>query len=82
MVKRAASSHDASDRSPKRTQVIDILSDSDSELPNIDFSRLSALSQRARKSSPGKYITHRDSWLSKPEARGEENVDDDGEEEE
>lgn len=80
MVKRDASSQEALDRSPKRTQLIEILSDSDSELPDIGFSRLSALSQRARVSTQGKHATARDSWLVKPQARrvehGEEYDDD------
>jgi hypothetical protein len=81
MVERAASSEDALDRSPKRTQVIDILSDSDLELPNVDLPRLTALSQRARKSSPGNPMISRHSWLSKPETRGDEIEENDKEDE-
>jgi len=80
MVKRDASSQEALDRSPKRTQLIEILSDSDSELPDIGFSRLSALSQRARVSTQGKHATARDSWLVKPKARRVEDEEDEEEE--
>jgi hypothetical protein len=77
MGKRDASSQEL-DRSPERTQLIEILSDSDSELPTVGFSRLSALSQRARVSTQGKNAIARDSWLVKPDARRVDN----GEEEE
>ena len=74
MVKRDASSQDAPDRSPKRTQLlIDLVSDSESELPDIDFSRFNARSQRARQSGQGKPPVARDSWLVKPEAQRVEN---------
>jgi hypothetical protein len=70
MAKRGASSQDALERSPKRTQVIEILTDSESELPNLDFSRFNARrSQRARESTQGQPEIARDSWLVKPEAR-------------
>lgn len=81
MVKRDASSQDTLDRSPKRTQLIDLVSDSDSELPDLDFSRFNARSQRARESGQGKYAVPRDTWLVKPKARRVENEQDEEDEE-
>lgn len=52
MVKRNASIQEAFDRSPKRMQLIDLLSDSDSELQNLDFSRLTACFQSISPSGP------------------------------
>jgi hypothetical protein len=79
MAERGASSQDAFERSPKRTQLIEIISDSDSELPNIGFSRLPAHSQRARVSVPRNPAVARDSKLVEPEARRVENEGDEGE---
>ena len=79
MAKRGASSQNAFERSPKRTQLIEITSDSDSELPNISFTRLPARSQRARVSILGNPAVARDSKLVKPEARRVENAEDEGE---
>lgn len=79
MAKRGASSQDAFERSPKRTQLIEITSDSDSELPNISFTRLPARSQRARVSFPWNWTVARDCKLDKPEAQRVENVEDEGE---
>lgn len=57
MVKRAATGSAGLDRSPKRTQLIDLVSDSESELPDLDFSRLSYLSQKVRKCNEGDSVT-------------------------
>ena len=79
MVKRGASSQDAPDRSPKRTQLIDLVSDSESELPDLDFSRAFARSQRVRESTQGKPAIAGDSELVQPEARRVENQQDEEE---
>lgn len=54
-------------------------SDSDSELPNIGFSHLTARSQRTRESAQGKAAVNRDSRLVKPEARRVERDEAEGE---
>ena len=79
MVKRDAASQEALDRSPKRTQLIDLLSDSDSDLPTIDFSRLTARSQQVRESTQRNPANPRGSWLVKPKARCVGNEEDEEE---
>ena len=79
MVQRDAASQEALDRSPKRTQLIDLLSDSDSELPTIDFSRLTARSQQVRESTQRSPANPRGSWLVKPKARRVGNEEDEEE---